>query len=150
MRAARREDGLYQLTDYGPLDGMGLIYDQAFVLLALASHHTAFGGDPALEAEAAALVDRLAAFAHPLGGYREAPGLEAPLFANPNMHLFEAFQAWARTSSDPRWASRWRRRRRGWRWTRSDAATRRCSRRCYDADWRPRRARASGRARPSL
>ena len=27
-----------------------------------------------------------------------------PLFANPNMHLFESFQAWAAVSEDPSWA----------------------------------------------
>jgi len=104
VRAARCDDGLYRMAPYPePLDGMGLVYDQAFVLLALASHHAAFGGETALEAEAAALADRLAEFAHPMGGYREAPGLEAPLFANPNMHLFEAFQAWRKTSKHERW-----------------------------------------------
>jgi mannose-6-phosphate isomerase len=104
VRAARGDDGLYRMGPYPePLDGMGLVYDQAFVLLALASHHAAFGGEAALEAEAAALAGRLAAFEHPMGGYREAPGLDAPLFANPNMHLFEAFQAWARTSPHERW-----------------------------------------------
>jgi mannose-6-phosphate isomerase len=101
VRAARRGDGLYQLTDYPPLDGMGLIYDQAFVLLALASCQAALG-EPT-EAEALALADAIAAFAQSAGGYGEAPGLAAPLFANPNMHLFEAFQAWSRASSNPRW-----------------------------------------------
>ncbi|HEX3920153.1 MAG TPA: AGE family epimerase/isomerase [Caulobacteraceae bacterium] len=101
VRAARRDSGLYQLTPYGPFDGMGLIYDQAFVLLALASCQAALG--EATEAEALALAERIAAFAQAAGGYGEAPGLAVPLFANPNMHLFEAFQAWSRASPDPRW-----------------------------------------------
>ncbi len=102
VRAARGDDGLYRLGGYPVAhDGMGLVYDQAFVLLALASYRAAFGGG--LEAEAAALARRLEAFADPAGGYGETPGLAAPLFANPNMHLFEAFQAWSRASDDPLW-----------------------------------------------
>ena len=98
--AGRGDDGLYgALPRSGPaLDGMGLLYDQAFALLALAA-----SGEAALEADARALMDRLADFALPIGGYAERPGLAAPLFANPNMHLFESFQAWSAVSSDPVW-----------------------------------------------
>jgi len=104
LRRRRAPDGLYRL---GPRrdsdwDGMGELYDQAFVLLALATCRAAFG-DPGLEAEADALVERLAAFAHPIGGFAETPGLAAPLFANPNMHLFESFLAWAAVSANPAW-----------------------------------------------
>jgi mannose-6-phosphate isomerase len=100
--AWRGDDGLYgSLPRAGAvLDGMGLLYDQAFALLALAAGHA---GDASLEKAALALLERLGDFAHPLGGYAEAPGLETPLFANPNMHLFEAFQAWSATSNDPVW-----------------------------------------------
>ena len=45
----------------------------------------------------------LGAFAHPLGGYADVPGLAAPLFANPNMHLFEALQAWSAVSDNRVW-----------------------------------------------
>ena len=102
--AGRGEDGLYgALPRSGlALDGMGLLYEQAFVLLALAAAH-ARSKDAALETAARALLDRLSDFAHPLGGYAEAPGLASPLFANPNMHLFESFQAWSVTSTDPAW-----------------------------------------------
>jgi mannose/cellobiose epimerase-like protein (N-acyl-D-glucosamine 2-epimerase family) len=100
-------DGLYgALPRSGAaLDGMGLLYDQAFALLALASVF-AISHDPALETAALALLDRLDDFANPLGGYGEAPNLAAPLFANPNMHLFEAFQAWSVTSDNPTWDER--------------------------------------------
>ncbi|MFI4935371.1 MAG: AGE family epimerase/isomerase [Caulobacterales bacterium] len=107
VRASRQADGLYRLgaaAGDAPLDGMGTLYDQAFVLLALATHKAAFGGAE-LEAEAVALRERLADFAHPLGGFAEAPGLAAPLFANPNMHLFESCLAWAEISDDPAWRS---------------------------------------------
>ena len=98
------EDGLYRIAPGAPapLDGMGLLYDQAFVLLALAAAHATFG-DPEAETEAERLARRLQAFAHPLGGYSEAPGLAEPLFANPNMHLFESFQAWSVASPARSW-----------------------------------------------
>jgi mannose/cellobiose epimerase-like protein (N-acyl-D-glucosamine 2-epimerase family) len=101
---AKGADGLYHPPAGvdSALDGMGLLYDQAFVLLALASDRAAFG-DHMQARPALALVESLQAFAHPLGGYAEAPGLAEPLFANPNMHLFEAFQAWMRVSTEPIW-----------------------------------------------
>jgi len=102
--AGRGDDGLYgAMPRFGlALDGMGLLYEQAFVLLGLAAAH-ARSKDATLEAAGRALLDRLSEFAHPLGGYAEAPGLASPLFANPNMHLFESFQAWSATSTDPVW-----------------------------------------------
>jgi mannose/cellobiose epimerase-like protein (N-acyl-D-glucosamine 2-epimerase family) len=104
LLAMRCDDGLYRPTPetVQPLDGMGLVYDQAFVLLALASDRAAFG-DNGQAPPALALAERLAAFAHPLGGFAEAPGLARPLFANPNMHLFESLQAWMRVSDNPLW-----------------------------------------------
>ena len=104
LMAMRCDDGLYRPTPDAaqPLDGMGLVYDQAFVLLALASDRAAFGNHRQ-ERPALALAERLQRFAQPLGGFAEAPGLAEPLFANPNMHLFESFQAWMRVSDDPRW-----------------------------------------------
>lgn len=102
--AGRGADGLYGAYPRtgAAYDGMGLLYEQAFVLLALAAAH-ARTGNAALEADALRLRDRIADFAHPLGGYAEAPGQAEPLFANPNMHLFECFQAWSATSDDPSW-----------------------------------------------
>jgi mannose-6-phosphate isomerase len=104
VMSLRCDDGLYRTAPDAvqPLDGMGLLYDQAFALLALASHRAAYG-DHAQERWALALAERLRAFAHPLGGFAETPGLAQPLFANPNMHLFESFQAWSRVSDDPSW-----------------------------------------------
>ncbi|HXQ15827.1 MAG TPA: AGE family epimerase/isomerase [Caulobacteraceae bacterium] len=103
----KAEDGLYGACPRSGAtpDGMGLLYEQAFVLLALAAAHSR-SADAALESEALQLLGRLDDFAHPLGGYAEAPGLVAPLFANPNMHLFEAFQAWTATSDNPLWRER--------------------------------------------
>ena len=105
LAAMKRSDGLYRPAQAhgGALDGMGVLYDQAFALLALATGFAVFQ-EPEFEREACALRDRLAAFAHPLGGFAEAPGHAAPLFANPNMHLFESYQAWSAASGDPVWA----------------------------------------------
>ena len=97
-------DGLYRSAPgdrYAGFDGMGELYDQAFVLLALAAPRF---DERAMEQRAVRLRERLAPFAHPLGGYAEAPGLTAPLFANPNMHLFESFVAWSEVSDGPAWA----------------------------------------------
>jgi mannose/cellobiose epimerase-like protein (N-acyl-D-glucosamine 2-epimerase family) len=105
LASMRRADGLYRAS--GPsaapvLDGMGLLYDQAFVLLALDTGRRVFA-DPRYEREAGDLRERLAAFAHPLGGFAEAPGLASPLFSNPNMHLFESCLAWSEVAADPVW-----------------------------------------------
>ena len=101
------DDGLFRTRpdEIAPLDGMGLVYDQAFVLLALAADRAAFG-ERGQQRHASALVVALGPFAHALGGYAERPGLAEPLFANPNMHLFECFQAWSRAADDDRWNRR--------------------------------------------
>ena len=80
LMAMRCDDGLYRPTPDAvqPLDGMGLVYDQAFVLLALASDRAAFGNHRQ-ERPALALAERLQRFAQPLGGFAEAPGLAEPL-----------------------------------------------------------------------
>jgi len=103
LNATRRADGFYVTPGPRPatLDGMGELYDQAFALFAFAAGHGLTGG---YEAEADALRKALAPYAHPLAGFAEAPGHAQPLFANPNMHLFESFMAWQAVSPDPAWA----------------------------------------------
>jgi mannose-6-phosphate isomerase len=105
--AGKSDDGLFggYPRSGGTLDGMGLLYEQAFVLLALAAGH-ARTGDAALETHALALLTRIGDFAHPFGGYSDLPGVTEPLFANPNMHLFESFQAWSASSDNPIWRER--------------------------------------------
>jgi mannose-6-phosphate isomerase len=68
------DDGLFRTwpDEPAPRDGMGLVYDQAFVLLALASDFAAFG-DRDQQRHALALAEKIAAFVHPQGGYAEAP-----------------------------------------------------------------------------
>ena len=107
MLTMRGDDGLYHNAAPpaagATYDGMGLIYDQAFALLALAHGHGLTGE---FEPEADALRRAIAPFTVPAGGYAEAPGLAQPLFANPNMHLFESFMAWRDVSPDPVWSER--------------------------------------------
>ena len=100
----RRADGLYRSVvgeDGAPVDNAAVLYDQAFVLLALAS---AAAADPR---RAPPLFDRGRAlatairrtFAHGEGGFRATEG-EGAFLANPLMHLFEAAQAWEALDGD--------------------------------------------------
>lgn len=100
----RRPDGLYVTSlrpDGGVADDTPRLYEQAFVLLALAALHRL--GDPAAAGEAAALAERLAVFRHAAGGFREAE--PHPFQANAHMHLFETAQAWAAIDTGGRWAA---------------------------------------------
>jgi len=95
----RRPDGLYRAFVGGgeAADEAVDLYDQAFVLLALAA--AARVGDAEAADVAAGLLRRLPA--HPLGGFR---GLgEGALRANPNMHLFEAALAWMEAGGGEIW-----------------------------------------------
>jgi mannose-6-phosphate isomerase len=102
-----RDDGLYRTlvgVDGEPIDDAAKLYDQAFVLLALAS---AAAVSPRrrseLEGMAAALFGAIAAnFAHPAGGFRENDP-ERTFQANAHMHLFEAALAWTQVSPHRRW-----------------------------------------------
>lgn len=96
-RRARRQDGLFMaaLDPAGaPLDAEAYLYEQAFVLLALAALGDATGG--------LALRRRLEGFRHPAGGFREAG--ERPFQANAQMHLLEAALAWEAAGGDAGWA----------------------------------------------
>ena len=85
------------------LDAGPDLYDQAFLLLALASARRALG-DPVIETEALGVVDRLGALMrHPVAGWEENPARSLPLRANPHMHLLEAAIAWTEVGSDPTW-----------------------------------------------
>jgi mannose-6-phosphate isomerase len=92
----RRPDGLYRSWS-GVEEGDDAVdlYDQAFVLLALAQVHDE--GDVAVRA--AALLERLPV--EPAGGFAEFTG-EARL-ANPNMHLFESALAWTEAAGAGPW-----------------------------------------------
>jgi mannose-1-phosphate guanylyltransferase/mannose-6-phosphate isomerase len=104
-RRYQRPDGLYRtvLADNRSVkQETAKLYDQAFVLLALASAHRAGMSREAVQAEATALVGRLRdALGHPAGGFREH---EAQAFqSNPHMHLLEAALAWREAAPAPVW-----------------------------------------------
>ncbi len=103
----RRPDGLYRtlVTDNGAVaDDSAMLYDQAFVLLSLASAAKALPEDRArLSAQAEALLGRVRE-AHdcPSGGLREA-GDDRPYQSNALMHLFEASLTWSGVSAHAGW-----------------------------------------------
>ncbi len=91
----KRPDGLYRRladTDGAPLDQTALLYDQAFVLLALSEAARVSPHASRHIARAEALRERLESFRWEAGGFRETAG--HPFQANCHMHLFEACQAW--------------------------------------------------------
>lgn len=100
-----RDDGLSRtlVSDTGaPLDETAMLYDQAFVLLALATVHRA-GVDAAAEPTAVRLRDALLSQALPNGGFREAS--DHPYQANAHMHLLEACLAWEAAGGDGGWTT---------------------------------------------
>ena len=114
----RRDDGLYRTlaaTDGAPLDETALLYDQAFVLIALAAAARALPERRrALETQAGELLACvLGAFRHDDGGFRERDHARAParyglagegeFQGNAQMHLLEAALNWAELSADKRW-----------------------------------------------
>ncbi|WP_396593054.1 AGE family epimerase/isomerase [Brevundimonas sp. R86498] len=82
------------------LDETAMLYDQAFLLLALAGLEAS---DPTAgcEARATALRDGLLAEAPATGGLIEAGS--HPWQSNAHMHLLEACLAWEQVGSDPAW-----------------------------------------------
>jgi mannose-6-phosphate isomerase len=103
----RRGDGLFRTLvspDGEPLDETAYLYDQAFVLLALAS--AARELDTPAEFEAQARTLRLAlsrTLAGASGGFLSTAGNGAVRESNPHMHLLEACLAWAATGTDAEW-----------------------------------------------
>ncbi|MFS8038155.1 AGE family epimerase/isomerase [Xanthobacter sp. AM11] len=98
LRAYRRPDGLFRrlaAADGTPLDDTVDIYEQAFVLLALAHAFDIQGRPDPLRSIATDLLTQMrATLAHPLGGFEEASPRVLPLRSNPHMHLLEATLAW--------------------------------------------------------
>jgi mannose-6-phosphate isomerase len=102
LRCARRSDGFFvhRLNrDAKPLDHRADLYDQAFVLLALAMAGAALEREDWFD-EAEALLERIeCAWKHPSGGFREGEIVDARIRRqNPHMHLLEAFLALAEAS----------------------------------------------------
>jgi mannose-1-phosphate guanylyltransferase/mannose-6-phosphate isomerase len=103
----RRDDGLYRTLvdqDGSPRDESAHLYDQAFVLLALARAAKALPHQREdLSAKARALLAPVTqVFSLPQGGFRACEsGLAVE--ADPIMHLFEATQAWLDVEPSPLW-----------------------------------------------
>ena len=106
-RRFRRPDGLYRRAvdaDGAVADDLARLYDQAFVLLALATSARAIPGrQAALEAEARALATAVRrVFACDGGGYR-ADDAGMIYLTDPVMHLFEAVLAWTEITDGDYW-----------------------------------------------
>ena len=101
-----RPDGLCRTTltpDGAPLDDTPHLYDQAFVLFALATARSAGVDDPTLESRAVTLREAMLAAAPSAGGLIEAG--DHPYQSNAHMHLLEACLAWEEVGGDAGWAA---------------------------------------------
>ena len=98
-----RSDGLLRSVldvDGQPIDEHASLYDQAFLLLALAiTRRSIDRGD--LETQAATVRDLLLAERSHKGGLTEVGA--KPYQANPLMHRLEASMAWEKVSAEPGW-----------------------------------------------
>lgn len=90
-------------ADWSVVDDTAMLYDQAFVLFALAAAKQAGIDDPELENDAARLREELLSEAMPNGAMRETG--DHPFQSNAHMHLFEASLAWEALSDDLAWGS---------------------------------------------
>jgi mannose-6-phosphate isomerase len=102
----RRADGLFRTliaADGSVLDDRALLYDQAFVLLALADSQRVLGARPQLLAEARTLRSALLELLRHGPGFASGVPEALPLLSNPHMHLLEATLAWMSISDEPAW-----------------------------------------------
>lgn len=90
-------------ADWTPIDENAMLYDQAFVLFALAAVKQASIDDPELEKDALKLREKLLGSAMANGAMREAG--THPFQSNAHMHLFEASLAWEALSENQGWAA---------------------------------------------
>jgi mannose/cellobiose epimerase-like protein (N-acyl-D-glucosamine 2-epimerase family) len=103
----RRSDGLFRTLvapDGKPLDERAFLYDQAFVLLALAESERLLRPGPELVDAARAL--RSALYRHlkrPGAGFSSGVPDALPLLSNPHMHLLEAALSWMSVGNDAEW-----------------------------------------------
>ncbi|HEY1637387.1 MAG TPA: AGE family epimerase/isomerase, partial [Rhizomicrobium sp.] len=106
-RRYRRSDGLYRTLcdDSGaPLDERAFLYDQAFVLLALATATKAGIEPQRCESEALQLHAAIEeTYARPGGGFVEQELRGSTFQSNPHMHLLEAALAWCEAGGGPSW-----------------------------------------------
>ena len=102
----RRADGFYIHrfnAQGGILEAEANLYDQAFMLLALAHAGRALER-PDLFAEAHRLTDLIEAkWRHPAGGFINGDNNSGPRLQNPHMHMLEAFNALHNCTGEARW-----------------------------------------------
>lgn len=103
----RRPDGLARALvapDGSVADDRAMLYDQAFVLLALAEAYRLLGAGHGLWEAAGVVLGRIqTAYKRAGRGFRADGASEYPLSSNPHMHLLEAALAWCPLAPDPRW-----------------------------------------------
>ena len=87
----------------GTIDAGPDLYDQAFLLLALSEVFRATGEAVHVKRAKTLLAALQSDFANPAGGFRDRPGRETPLRANPHMHLLEAALAWIEADGSECW-----------------------------------------------
>lgn len=101
-----RADGLYVHrfnAQGGILEAEANLYDQAFMLLALAHAGRALRR-PDLFVEAHRLTDLIESkWRHPAGGFINGDNNAGPRLQNPHMHMLEAFNALHSCTGDARW-----------------------------------------------
>ncbi len=104
----QRADGLFRTlvgADGTVHDDRAVLYDQAFVLLALAGAHRAIG-DREAHGRAVAVREAIGrTFGHRSGGFLSSDASPLPLLANPHMHLLEACLAWTECGGDEQWSA---------------------------------------------
>lgn len=100
-----RADGQYSTriaADGTPLDTTAYLYDQTFILLALAQMHKLLPGHDDAAGKALALLRAITSIrGHLPDGFLEDG--DQPFQSNPHMHLFEAALAWCEIAHDPVW-----------------------------------------------
>ena len=103
----RRADGLFRTLcapDGTALDDQAFLYDQAFVLLALAASQKVLGPRPELIQEAQTLLESIERrLRHRGAGFESGVPERLPLLSNPHMHLLEASLAWQAVSQETAW-----------------------------------------------
>ncbi|WP_269515462.1 AGE family epimerase/isomerase [Brevundimonas subvibrioides] len=106
FQAFMRADGQARTlltADGHPLDETTMVYDQAFVLFAMAAARKAETGPSDLAHRAAMLRNALVARALPNGAIPEAG--DQPFQSNAHMHLLEACLAWEAFDEDGQWSA---------------------------------------------
>ncbi len=108
LRRYQRPDGLFRTlvgADGAVLDDGAVLYDQAFVLLALAGAHAVLGDAQAHGRAVAIRAAIQGRFGHRSGGFLSGDAAPLPLLANPHMHLFEACLDWTDRGGDAEWGA---------------------------------------------